>query len=311
MRMGFAGMDELPALTFRQNSPATRFLLASSLLLVISVDPLLGQSSNQATCRQPEGSKATLRMEAAEAEHVPEIRVVDLRFEGTPTLALSEQNQIAAEIMEVVEEDRKGWQESVQERVRYAWQVRGFFHVQVQTASRELSSSPEVKNVALTFQIEAGAQYHLGHIRFKNARQLTDPQLRRFFPIDDGEILKVDKIAEGIEAMRRAYGELGFINFTAVPETVDERNERILLNLDLDEGKQFHISSIKVLGENQKLIAPLLRQYKIEPGEIFDVRRVEEFSRRLGIHAEDDIERVIDEKNASVCLLISLPDSSD
>lgn len=288
-----------------------RFLLVSSFL-VFSAATIVAQSASptETDCRAPGSSRSTLRIQ--EAESVPEIRALDVRFEGSPKLVLSEQNQIAAEIMDVVEEDRRGWQERIEERVGYAWQVRGFFHVKVHTTEiRELSSSPESKNVALTFQLEAGEQYRLAQIKFKNATQFTDVELRRFFPINDGEILDVHKLGDGIEAMRRAYAELGFINFTAIPETTDEQNQRISLDLDLDEGQQFHISGIKLLGRNQGLIAPLLRQYKIEPGEVFDVRRLDEFSRDLRSLPGADLLRFIDQKNATVCLQIAFTDSSD
>jgi outer membrane protein insertion porin family len=153
--------------------------------------------------------------------------------------------------------------------------------------------------------------YRLGEIHFKNEKQFSAAELRRLFPIHDGEIFNVDKIGQGIQAIREAYGDLGFIDFTAVPDTTTDENQRIFLNVDLDEGPQFHIAGIKVLGKKQKLISPLLRQYKVEPGEVFDQRRMGEFSREVGIHPEDDVMPFIDEKNATVCLVITFRSSSN
>jgi len=289
----------------KRNGFMARFLLVSSFLIATSATPLLAQSSGD-PCSGRQRNRPTLRVEAPET--VPEIRIVDVRFDGTTKLALSEQNEIAAQIMSVVDEGRKGWLQCMQDRVRDAWQVRGYFRAEVHGESRELSSSPETKNVALAFHVDAGEQYRLSQIRFKNETQFSAVELRRLFPINDGDIFDVDKIGLGIEATRRAYGELGFINFTAVPDTsIDDQGHLVVLTVDLDEGKQLHIADVKVVGEKQKLIRPLLRQYGIVPGEVFDFRRVEELARELDLRAEDDIESRIDAEHAAVCLLIHLP----
>ena len=54
---------------------------------------------------------------------------------------------------------------------------------------------------------------------------------------------------KGLEDLRKAYGEIGFINFTSAPDTqFDDENGLISLVIDVDEGKQFRIGSVKVLG---------------------------------------------------------------
>lgn len=292
----------------RLRRPTGRLLLVSSLLVAAATERLPAQSSSQANpCHLRHKSTLTLSVQGQAADTVAEIRVLDVRFEGTTNLALSEQNAIAAEIMGVVDDDRKGWLEEMQDRVKNAWQTRGFFKVEIQAQSRELSSSTEVKSVALTFHVDAGVQYRLSEIRFKNGNQFGAEELRRLFPINDGEILNVEKIGQGMEALREAYGEIGFINFTAVPETrVDEQGQRVALDIDLDEGKQFHIAGVEVPEGNHQPIGGLLREYRIVPGEVFDFRRLEELARELNLRAEYDIERRIDEKNAAVCLLIHL-----
>jgi len=266
------------------------------------------QSSDQTdSCKESSDSKPTLRVETA----IPpiQIRILDVRFEGVTKLTLSEQNEIASKMMDIVEDDHKTWLEEMQERVQESWWHRGFFQVHVRGESQELSSSPDMRGVALTFHVEEGQQYRLAEMTFKNMKQFSSAQLRTLFPINDGEILDTQKIAEGLEAMRRTYGELGFINFTAVPETVtDDENAKVYLTLDAEEGKQFHFSEIKVIGPDQNFVQHVIREYGLGPGEIFDNRKVLEFAKRLNLDPEEDIERSIDEHNASVCLLVNIPE---
>jgi len=211
--------------------------------------------------------------------------------------------------MDNVEDDYKGWLDGVQATVQDAWQERGYFKVEVHAQSRELSSSPEVKNVALTFQIDEGEQYRMGQIKFLNGKQFEPTQLRPLFPISEGEIFNTHKIGEGLEKARTAYNEIGFINFIVVPEiVVDGQSLRVSLNLDLDEGKQFRLAAVQVVGSDQKRLEPLLRQYLLLPGEIFNPRHVAEFAADSNLRPEDDVYRVINEENATVCLVIHAPD---
>lgn len=280
----------------KNRHPAALFL-AGPFFVSVLVTPLPAQKN---VCN-PGVSSPGYRQRVADP--VPEIRVLDVRFEGATKLDLSTQNQIASEIMDVVKDGRQGWLEEMQARVEAAWQHYGFFKVAVIAESRELTTSPEAKGVALAFHITEGKQYRLGRIQFKNARQFNSDQLRRLFPIREDEIFDTSKLGAGLEAMREAYAEDGFINSTAVPETdVDEQGGRISLDVDVDEGQQFHIAGVEVRGAEDKRVHDLLRQFKLGTGEIFDPRKVEEFSRTLNVG--DDIYRVIDQKKAEVCLVI-------
>jgi outer membrane protein insertion porin family len=80
-----------------------------------------------------------------------------------------------------------------------------------------LQSGPG-KAVDITMPIEEGEKYRLGKITFKNNKAITNvAALRSLFPLKDGDIFSRDKIAKGLEAMRKAYGEYGYINYTAFP----------------------------------------------------------------------------------------------
>jgi outer membrane protein insertion porin family len=65
----------------------------------------------------------------------------------------------------------------------------------------------------------------------------------------DGDIFSREKIAAGLENLQKSYGELGYLNFTAIPDTVfDDRRGMIFLEIDVDESRQFYVSSINIVG---------------------------------------------------------------
>jgi outer membrane protein insertion porin family len=94
--------------------------------------------------------------------------------------------------------------------------------------------------------------------------------LRGLFPIADGDIFSREKIGTGLENLRKAYGELGYINFTSVPDTkFDDENRLISLEIDFDEGKQFRVGSINILGLEEPAREELMKALPIKRGQIY------------------------------------------
>ncbi|MGA9902419.1 MAG: POTRA domain-containing protein, partial [Terriglobales bacterium] len=118
------------------------------------------------------------------------------------------------------------------ERVRAEYQNRGYFKVLVDEPKTEihdtghegfhipLLQSGQGKSVDITMPIQEGDRYHLGTITFKNNKAISSTAaLRSLFPMKDGEIFSREKVAKGLENLRKAYGQAGYINFTSVPDT--------------------------------------------------------------------------------------------
>ena len=145
------------------------------------------------------------------------------------------------------------------ERVRNEYQNRGYFKVLVNEPKTKIHDTGHQgfhipllqggpgKAVDITMPIEEGDRYTLGGITFKNNKAVSNVKaLRGLFPIKDGDIFNKDKIAKGLEALRKAYGEQGYINFTSVPDTrFDDDKKLIFLDIDVDEGKQFYVRRIE------------------------------------------------------------------
>lgn len=292
----------------RNCSSASQFLFISFLWVAFCPTPAQAQSPAASNPCSPDSPKSRPVLRISEGpknlRKNLEIRVRDVRFEGAITLPVTDQNDIASKLMDETEENTR-WLQDMEEKVQVVWQHHGFFKVKVAAGSRELSSDSGVKDVALSFQIDEGKQYRLGEMRFRNATQFTDEQLRQLFPISQGEIFDTEKIGKGMEAVRKAYGDIGFINFVAVPETaVDEQNSLVSVDFDFDEGKQFHIAKVEILGLDQELAQRLVLEYKLEPGEVFDFRKLDELKADPHFHEEDDVQRWLDEKTSTVCIVV-------
>ncbi len=172
------------------------------------------------------------------------------------------------------------------ERVRNEYQNRGYFKVIVSQPKTEIHDTGHQgghipllqagpgKAVDITMPIEEGDRYTLGGITFKNNHAVTNVKaLRNLFPIKDGDIFSKDKIAKGLENLRKAYGELGYINFTSIPDTrFDDEKKQIFLEIDVDEGKQFYVRRIEFEGNTTTRDKVIRREIALEEGSIYNSR---------------------------------------
>jgi outer membrane protein insertion porin family len=248
----------------------------------------------------------------------PEVSMAEVTFSGSLQLPLSDQDQIAASIKRQdygISPD--GATDDAVERVRAGWQDHGYFKVKVSGEKRTLTSSPASRRIALSFHVDEGLQYSLDRITFKNYKYMADVSaVRRLFPINDGDIFSREKIATGLQNLRKAYGEMGYINFTAVPDTkFDDEKKLISLDIDLDEGKQFYVSSVKVLGLDELARQELLKDLPIKRGQIYNSRLWELSLRKYNSMFPDckcgDSERHLDEKAGTVALTLDFRPCSD
>jgi outer membrane protein insertion porin family len=246
-----------------------RFLLTHIALLASALPLPLQRQANSVLPIRASKACSTAEQEALK----PDISIAELSFWGFPVIPTSEQIQIADSIKQktygtsmtdVLDEST--------ERARNEWQNRGYYKAEVSADSALLSSSPVNQSIALRIHVEAGQQYRLGGITFRNNKVFTDSSmLRGFFSIRDADIFSREKIATGLENLRVAYGKLGYINFTEVPEPkFDEANGSVNLDINFDEGKQFRLGNINTLGLEGPARDKFLRDFSLKPGQIYN-----------------------------------------
>ena len=216
------------------------------------------------------------------------------------------------------------------ERVRAEYQNRGYFKMNVPGEAKAqihdtghkgfhiplLQAGPG-KAVDLTMPIEEGDRYKLGKITFKNNKAISNNNaLRSLFPIKDGEIFSRAKIAKGLENLRKAYGEYGYINYTGVPSTTfDDDKKLAFLEIDIDEGKQFYVRRIEFQGNTTTRDKVIRRELALEEGGIYNshlwelsLLRLNQLSYFDQLKPDDPnvTDKKLDEKNGQVDLTLKV-----
>jgi outer membrane protein insertion porin family len=205
---------------------------------------------------------------------VREVRFVTLGFSS-----VWEQDQVAASLVGFCFSENK--KDDIEERIRYEFQRFGFFKVRTEAVTIEAPDSANPPTVSVIARVDEGAQFRLKGIAFSGNKAVTNPTaLRNLFPIPDGDIFDRESVSKGLEDLRQAYGQLGFLNFVAVPETqIDEDSKLIALNIDFDEGRPFVIRSFTINGVDQQTEAALraLWPEMLQPGKVYNARLVKVF----------------------------------
>ncbi len=215
------------------------------------------------------------------------------------------------------------------ERVRAEYQNRGYFKVLVDDPKTEIHDTGHTgfhvpwiqpglgKSVDITMPIEEGDRYHLGTITFKNNKAIPRAAaLRGLFPMKDGDIFSREKVAKGLENLRKAYGEAGYINFTSVPDTkFDDEKKIVNLEIDVDEGKQFYVRRIEFQGNTTTRDKVIRREIALEEGQIYNSRYWElsllrlnqlGYFEQLKPDDQNTTERHLDEKAGTVDLTLKV-----
>ena len=120
--------------------------------------------------------------------------------------------------------------------------------------------------------IEEGARYRLGTITFTGNKAVTNVKaLRGTFAIKDGDWFNATLIGKGLENLKKAYGQLGYINFGAIPKPIyDDQKKTVSLQIDIDEGKPFYVSRIEFEGNTITRDRVIRRELLLDEGQVYN-----------------------------------------
>jgi outer membrane protein insertion porin family len=188
--------------------------------------------------------------------------------------------------------DREKLNEDLEVGVRGLYQDNGYFKVLVkdpiiENVDIDRSGLPvpipkigrkHGKAVNITIPIEEGERYRMGKLNIisadpEKALSLKVEPLKAAFPLKPGDIFAVGKVRKSLEDYRKIYGEFGFIDFTAEPDTeIDDEAKRINLTLRFNEEKQYYVRRIEFSGNTTTRDKVIRRELLVEEGQLFNQR---------------------------------------
>jgi outer membrane protein insertion porin family len=188
--------------------------------------------------------------------------------------------------------DRDKLTEDLEVGVRGLYQDNGYFKVNVPEPTLENVDVPSYKlgvplpftahgigkAVNITIHIEEGERFHMGTLKIVSADpdkalSLKVEALKSIFPLKQGDVFATDKLRKALENYKNAYGEYGFIDFTAEPAMdIDDDKKVINLTLKFNEEKQYYVRRIDFSGNTTTRDKVIRRQLLIDEGQLFNKR---------------------------------------
>ncbi len=211
------------------------------------------------------------------------------------------------------------------QRVQQAYRDRGYFraqtsepktHVRDQGGINPFTLRPSTgKRIDILMPVEEGERYRLGGITFKGNKAVTNTRvLRAQFAQKDGEYFNSTMFGKGLDQLRKAYGQLGYIRFVGTPiPRVDEAKKLVYLDIDIDEGKQFFVSRIEFTGNVITRDKVIRRELQLEEGQLYNSQawdlsllRLNQLNYFETLKVDQDSENRINDDEGTVDLLLKL-----
>lgn len=219
---------------------------------------------------------------ATESEpRAPKVVVDDVVLDGTTDVAEAVWNRIVAETKaETFFGD--AWVDELRElKLRGGLQNQGYFKPDVSAEAKVISSSPALQHAVVHVRLRAGPRYTLSSVQFRNSDSERHPafsaeELRTLVPLHEGDFFSVEKVRDAIAALTKYYRSYGYIDFVPVPETeTDEMHQQIALVMGLQEGPQFRLGNIEIVGLNSTLEKEL--RSKFRSGDVLNFQLIVDF----------------------------------
>ena len=168
------------------------------------------------------------------------------------------------------------------ERVRQAYRDHGYYNTAIEEPKTQIRDQGGLnlftfrpnkgKRIDIQMPIEEGARYRLGTITFTGNKAVRNEKaLRGTFAVKDGDWFNATMVGKGLENLKKAYGQLGYINFGAIPKPVfDEQKKTVSLVVDIDEGKPFYVSRIEFQGNTITRDKVIRRELMLEEGQVYN-----------------------------------------
>ena len=217
-------------------------------------------------------------MEAETAPRRPKVHVVSVSFIGADGLPESAKARVTSRAEEALFEVDSDWPVYIAEDVKQAMQDYGYFKAAVRPQPLTLRSNPSGEQASVTFYVTEGPQYRLGQIQFAHASVFPIEELRKLVPLRNEGLFDLSKIREGIDTLTKLYNAHGYINFVSTPDVhIDDARQAISVVMQLEEGHQFRVGSVQILGLIYDQSPTHVLKLEIKPGMVFSNKLVEDF----------------------------------
>ncbi len=178
------------------------------------------------------------------------------------------------------------------ERLRSFYLDRGYVNFDV--TSTQVSIGPEKSEIFITLNVDEGAQYRVGDIRFAGDLQISENEARQLLTVKEGEIFSRGDVNASTEALRQRLGAEGFAfaDIQGVPEMAGD-GETVDLVIAVNPGERAYVRRIEFYG-NTTTQDEVLRREMIQlegaPASTEAITQSRQRLERLGFFSQVEVD---------------------
>ncbi|MGD9563975.1 MAG: outer membrane protein assembly factor BamA [Pyrinomonadaceae bacterium] len=168
--------------------------------------------------------------------------------------------------------------------------------------------------------VTEGKVFRVGELSVEGNSIFSEQQILGYLGLKKGEVADGKRLTEGVyENLKNVYGQQGFVNYLAEPETTFRENptnpnEGIVdIKIVIDEGKQFTLRRLEFSGNTFTRDRVMRREFLLNEGDIYNSRYLEISLARVNqtqyfdpIDKDQDVEIKTDEEQGDVDLLVKV-----
>jgi len=141
-----------------------------------------------------------------------------------------------------------------------------------QAEREKKKAEPKVKRwVYLSVPIVEGKQYKTGKVTVTGNKVLSDGEILSLVPLREGSILSNGVLKAGVDAIKLAYGNRGYLYATAVRQIQRREGEPVGdVEIAIDEDKAYYVARIEFSGNTTTEDKVLRREVRVNEGDLFN-----------------------------------------
>jgi outer membrane protein insertion porin family len=157
-------------------------------------------------------------------------------------------------------------------------QNKGFVDAHV---TMKLEDLPE-KKLALVFILNRGEKYHIHNITFSGSNLKSEEELKKACTLQPGDTFSIDRIRQAQEKIREVFTNEGYLH-TSVDYRLDilKNEAEYDINFNIEESQKYKVGLVMVSGNYCTTKNVVYNNIDIEPGEVFDSRKIKSTQDRL------------------------------
>jgi outer membrane protein insertion porin family len=143
------------------------------------------------------------------------------------------------------------------------------------------------KTVGLKITLEEGNKFYFRDIFFRGNVKYSTEELRDQLGIEKGDVYNQDALRERVifsmagTDISSLYQDDGYLQFQAIPVEAVVENDSIDIEIRINEGKQYRIGEVNVIGNTKTNDHVIYREIRTRPGDLFNRTEIIRTQREL------------------------------